>query len=116
MLNERQKEIGVYISYGARKGKVVGVLLLELTLYLLYCSLLGLLLSVLFILVINGLNLKDTEEISVLVVGGAVLRMYFSINSFVQTFGLLWLFASLAAIKPLWMGIKERRIIDLLTR
>lgn len=116
MIKERLREIGVYITYGAKKGWVIILWLFELTLYLFYCSLWGLLLAFLFVWLLNTLEIYAINEVFNVLLGGALLRLNLSVTDFLQSFGLIWMIVFLIVLKQLWTEIKEDKIISLLTR
>ena len=116
IIKERLREIGVYITYGAKKGWVIRLWLFELTLYLLYCSLWGLVLAFLFGWLLNTLEIYAINEVFNVLLGGPLLRVNLGVTDYLQSFGLIWMIVFLATLKQLGTEIKEGKIISLLTR
>lgn len=116
IIKERLREIGVYITYGAKKGWVIRLWLFELTLYLLYCSVWGLLFAFLFVSLLNTLEIYAINEVFNVLLGGTLLRVNLRVTDYLQSFGLIWIIVFLAALKQLGTGIKEGKIISFLTR
>lgn len=114
MIQERLKEIGVYMTFGASKLWVGLLWFWELTLYLLYCSLWGTGLSLLAIWGLNRVGIYSISAEFTVILGGPrlVLRLY--PRFFLIPFALFWLSLLLSAIVPIYWGLGEEIASDLL--
>lgn len=116
MVEERKREIGVYLVNGALKSWLIGLLCLELTLYTLYCALWGVIYTLPCIWLINNLGIYATSDVLNLILGVDVFTLTLKINAVSQGITLILLIVLLAALKPFFAGINEDGITRLLTR
>ncbi len=114
MIQERLKEIGVYLTFGANKGWVTLLWSGELTVYLIYCALWG---AGLDLLVIGGLNRIGIKSISsqfTVILGGPGLTLKLYPRFFLLPFGVLWLILLLSAAGRIYLGLGDNIASELL--
>ena len=115
VVSERFREIGVYITFGARKSWILGNWICELTIYLLYCSLWGGLLAFLLLYFINSMGIYAINEVFALLLAGDELKINIKPANYLSTFGLMWIIACLSALTPVARSIDEKAVKDLFT-
>lgn len=114
MTQDRLREIGVYLTFGADRNWVGLLWLGELTIYLIYCSLWGAGLSLLAIWGINQVGIYSISSVFTVIIGGSTLVLKLTPRFFLLPFGILWLIVIISAIGPIYWGIGEEIAINLL--
>jgi len=116
MLIERYKEIGVYLTFGASGWWILRLFLGELTFYLVYCSILGGILSTLLVGAINSVEFYATDANIETFLCSSQFYMPLLANNYGLSFLVLWFVTLLAAISPVLKSINEEVIIKLFGR
>ena len=116
MLLERHKEIGVYLTFGASKWWILKIWLGEFTFYLLYCSIIGAVISTLIIFGINSIELTANSVGMEVMLAASQFSINLSPEYYLFSFLILWLVVMIASIHPLLKGINEGVIVKLFRR
>ncbi len=114
MIQERLKEIGVYLTFGADKIWVGSLWFLELSIYLFYCSIWGAGFSLLTIWGLNRLGIYSISGEFTIILGGPRLLLGLSPRFFLIPFGFFWFVLLLSAVCPIYWGLGEDIASDLL--
>ena len=114
MIQERLREIGIYMTFGANKTWVGFLWCWELTLYLLYCSVLGSGLGLGALLGLKQIGINSINRQFTLILGGSRLSLRTYPRFFLIPFFLFWLVLMLSATVPICLGLSEEIASDLL--
>lgn len=114
MMNEERKgEIAVYLTYGAKPIWIKSLMLLELVLYILFCSVLGAILSLFLNIWLNSLGLYPVDIFSEILLGGRELVLLRSFPLFVKTWIYLTVLVLVAGYYPINKCVQAMNIIGL---
>ncbi len=116
MLLERHKEIGVYLTFGASRWWILKIWLGEFTFYLLYCSIIGAIISTLIIFGINSIELTANSVGMEVMLAASKFSINLSPGYYLFSFLILWLVVMIASIHPILKGINEDVIVKLFRR
>lgn len=113
MSAERYKEIGVYLTYGAKPYWIWFLLLLELVIYTLYCSLFGGLFSLLVVVGINNLGLYPIDMPTEMLMSSSHFIMKIGPSLFISAFLILLCLVILGGLRPIWSATGNIRVSSL---
>lgn len=116
MIIERYREIGVYQSFGASKWWILKKLLGEFTLYIFYCSIIGIFFSTLIILGINSASIHATNRETEVVLCSSQFLIFLKLKYYVISFFILWMVFIIASLNPILKGVNEAVIVKLFRR
>ena len=116
MIIQRYRELGVYLSFGASKWWILKIWLGEFTFYIIYCSIIGAILSTLIIYGINNMGLYAPSAAVEVALSSSVFLIFIKLKYYVLSFLILWLVVLFAAISPILKGINEDIIVKLFKR
>lgn len=110
---ERVKEIGVYLTYGARPFWLRRLFLLELIFYTAYCAVFGGAFSHLMVKGINSLGFYPIDIATEVLMASDHFVMKTKPINFCLTFIILWGLVLVGSLRPIWEATATRRVIEL---
>ena len=113
MILERRRELGVYLTYGASKWWILKIWIGEFTFYLLYCSIIGGIISTLMVYGINSIELTANSAAMEVMLAASQFSISLSPAYYLLSFFLLWLVVITASLQPALRGINEDVIVKL---
>ena len=110
---ERIKEIGIYLTYGAGTYWIKSLMFLELIFYTVYCGIWGCIISWLFIKWINSLGIYSIDMATEIVMASAHFVLKTDWTEFFKAFLLLLLLVVAGGCRPIWKATESSRIVGL---
>lgn len=113
MNEERMGEIGVYLTYGAKPLWIRKLFLLELTIYTMYCALLGSIVSWLALVFLNSLGIYSIDIATEVIMSTTHFIFRIDFRMFLGSFFILWGLVILGSLRPVWKSSGSRRVVGL---
>lgn len=110
---ERVREIGVYLTYGARPYWLRRLFLLELTLYTAYCAVFGGILSYLAVKGINSLGFYPIDIATEVLMASTHFLIKTDLAGFGLAFVILWGLVLAGSVRPIWEATAASRVVEL---
>ncbi len=113
MNEERRAEIGLYLSYGASPSWVATLMYGELSLYILYCALLG---GSLAVAALGGLSLAGLypiDTVTEVMLGGKRLSLWPGPEALISSFALFMSVVFASSSLPIWKAVLNQNIVSM---
>jgi ABC-type lipoprotein release transport system permease subunit len=110
---EREKEIGVYLTCGATPTWIRKLMILELIIYVGFCTLIGCIISFLIITGINALGIYSIDVPTELLMSCPHFIMRTDLPIFIETLVIFIFLVSVSSIKPIWKSTQIYRVVNL---
>lgn len=116
-IGERQREMGVYLSFGAQPGMIRRIFNLEMTIYSLYCCLIGSIPSTLAFLGLNKAQLyTDFSPVFQVFLSTSHFTVNYDLRVYLLSFALIWIVLIASSSKIIYRTSQTEEIVKALTR
>lgn|GEM_PF-4886728 len=116
-IGERHREMGVYLSFGAQPGMIRRIFNLEMTIYSLYCCLMGSILSTLAFVALNRARLyTDFSPVFQVFLSTSHFTVNYDFRVYLLSFALIWIVLITSSSKTIYRTSQTKEIVNTLTR